>query len=529
MLRLTGDARVADEIELSTLNSVLGLHSASGRWVTYDTPPDGTRIDSEVTLGWQGREGSPELNCCSVNGARGLGMVSDWALMQDAEGLLLNWYGPSEFTVPLRESAVEVTLRQHTGYPVEGRVAMRVAPAAPVRFRLKLRIPRWSRDTTAAVNGTPVGPVEPGAYLAIERTWRDGDLVELDFDLSMHCWPGHNARAGTTSLYRGPLLLAFDARYNDLEPDALPALDARRLRLEPAAWPHWLAPVTLLRCAAADGRTLRLCDFASAGESGTPYRSWLPVANAAGALPEFFAPPHPRRLRAEIGRFAKRYRAHLHSTNIALYRRSDLIRLASDAAGFLQACEQARALIAASPDTSEARSLAEALERIAAASDIMAPALPERLQRELDELHDEPVCTLSDWRVGDLQPALADIRDAGLPPEAEFERSLPPRGGSLWTGVDAVHGGRPGTLFLRVTATMPRTERARLMYGADGPVKVWLNGRAVDWRRDPSHEERPEEYRTEVDWRQGENTLVFALDTSGGRARRGVHISIPDR
>jgi hypothetical protein len=26
---------------------------------------------------------------------------------------------------------------------------------------------------------------------------------------------------------------------------------------------------------AADGRTLRLCDFASAGAAGTPYRTWL--------------------------------------------------------------------------------------------------------------------------------------------------------------------------------------------------------------------------------------------------------------
>ena len=289
MLRLTGDARVADEIELSTLNAVLGLHSASGRWVTYDTPPDGTRIDSGVTLGWQGREGSPELNCCSVNGARSLGMVSDWALMQDAEGLLLNWYGPSEFTVPLRESAVEVTLRQHTRYPVEGRVALRVAPSAPAAFGLKLRIPRWSRNTTVAVNGTPVAPVEPGAYLAIERTWRDGDLVELDLDLSVHCWPGHNARSGTTSLYRGPLLLTFDARYNDVEPDALPALDARRLRLEPAAWPHWLAPVTLLECAAGDGRTLRLCDFASAGAprsiGGRGTTRWCSPSTPAAAGP----------------------------------------------------------------------------------------------------------------------------------------------------------------------------------------------------------------------------------------------------
>ncbi|MDD9985510.1 MAG: hypothetical protein OXQ31_04475 [Spirochaetaceae bacterium] len=35
--------------------------------------------------------------------------------------------------------------------------------------------------------------------------------------------------------------------------------------------------------------------------------------------------------------------------------------------------------------------------------------------------------------------------------------------------------------------------------------------------------------RYRIDGRQGENALVFALDASGGRARRGVHISIPDR
>ena len=38
MLKLTGDSVVADEIELSTLNSVAGMHTASGRWATYNTP-----------------------------------------------------------------------------------------------------------------------------------------------------------------------------------------------------------------------------------------------------------------------------------------------------------------------------------------------------------------------------------------------------------------------------------------------------------------------------------------------------------
>ena len=90
MLKLTGDSVVADEIELSTLNSVLGMHSASGRWATYNTPMDGIRRASAHSIVFQAREGSPELNCCSVNSARGFGHVSDWAVMRDGEGLMVN-------------------------------------------------------------------------------------------------------------------------------------------------------------------------------------------------------------------------------------------------------------------------------------------------------------------------------------------------------------------------------------------------------------------------------------------------------
>ena len=55
---------------------------------------DGVRKASAHDIVFQAREGSPELNCCSVNGARGFGMISDWALMRAGDGLLVNWYGP---------------------------------------------------------------------------------------------------------------------------------------------------------------------------------------------------------------------------------------------------------------------------------------------------------------------------------------------------------------------------------------------------------------------------------------------------
>ncbi len=116
MLKLTGDCVAADEAELSTLNSVLGMHSRTGRWATYNTPSDGMRFASAHHIVFQSRAGSPELNCCSVNSPRGLGLVSDWAVMRSADGLHVNYYGPSRFAVAL-DGGGHCEIVQETDYP----------------------------------------------------------------------------------------------------------------------------------------------------------------------------------------------------------------------------------------------------------------------------------------------------------------------------------------------------------------------------------------------------------------------------
>ena len=118
--------------------------------------------------------------------------------------------------------------------------------------------------------------------------------------MSLHFWRGERECEGLTSVYRGPLLLAYDHRYN-LERAAgnrdeprdynewsaqidyglnVPELDARQMIGRPVAWEDWLPPLLLLEYEATDGKPVRLCDFASAGVAGTPYASWLPVRNA---------------------------------------------------------------------------------------------------------------------------------------------------------------------------------------------------------------------------------------------------------
>src|SRR5262249_16565004 len=178
MLPRTGESSVADELEPSTLNSALGMWTPSGRWSTYNTPMGGVRKANFHEIGFQCRPGSPELNCCSVNAARGLGLLGEWAVMRDADGLFPNCYGPGTITAPL-ESGVMVTLVLDTNYPLAGFVRIRVGPERSGRFALRVRIPHWSSRTKVVVNGEPVSDVVPGRYLALSRVWQPGDVVEF--------------------------------------------------------------------------------------------------------------------------------------------------------------------------------------------------------------------------------------------------------------------------------------------------------------------------------------------------------------
>jgi len=289
MMRLTGDCLVADDLELTLFNSIIGMHSFTGRWATYNTPMDGVRRASAHDIVFQSREGTPELNCCSVNSARGFGMISDWALMGDSEGLVLNWYGPGTLQTRL-DSGVTVKLLQETTYPRDGHIALRVAPDVTESFTLKLRIPAWSAETRVAVNGEQVDHVTPGTYLSLTRTWQLGDTIEIGLDMSLHSWTGEQECAGKTSIYRGPLLLTYDRRFNTLDPDQIPKLDASRLDGRVVHWPGRMQPVLLMEFTGSEGQPLRLVDFGSAGEGGTPYLSWLTVNSEGNALPEYFSP-----------------------------------------------------------------------------------------------------------------------------------------------------------------------------------------------------------------------------------------------
>ncbi len=280
-LALTGDSRCADELELSTFNAAAGAQHPSGRWWTHDTPMDGVREASSASLASQARAGTPELNCCSVGGPRSLGMLAEWAVMSTSDGIAVNFYGPGSFQGKLPDNS-PVALKWETSYPLSEKVVLRVDSLVPRRFNLKLRVPEWSKQTIVRLNNSRVPNVLAGRYLELSRRWDTGDRVTLEFDFALRTLFRSRDAAGVVSIYRGPLLLAYDQRHNAFDGGSLPEIEPSRLSESREVMVRGdkekdpLAPWLLLDLPAKDGNRVRVCDFASAGNAGTQYRSWLP-------------------------------------------------------------------------------------------------------------------------------------------------------------------------------------------------------------------------------------------------------------
>ena len=124
------------------------------------------------------------------------------------------------------------------------------------------------------VNGETFS-AQPGSYCDLERIWKEGDTIALRFDMSLRLWVGEAECAGKVSLYHGPLLLAYDPRFDAYSVDDIPEIDLslpiKRVTYTGAE----PSPMLLLSFATKTGGRIVLCDFASAGVCGTRYRSWL--------------------------------------------------------------------------------------------------------------------------------------------------------------------------------------------------------------------------------------------------------------
>lgn len=286
MLKMTGDPYVADELELTTWNGLIGAQQSSGRSFTYNTPMEGDKKASAHDIVFQAIAGSSELNCCSVNGPRGFGMIGQWGLTAEGEQLTINYYGASETTLTT-DKGYSATVVQSGSYPFGPDIKLKFDLESGYTGSVRLRIPCWSKKTAITLNAQPtVQEASPGTYFVLDNI-KTGDVVEIELDMSPHYWQGNYELGGKTALYTGPILLACDQRFNNGVTNVSSPIKLSNLKIEPIECPDTLYPEPYLLVKASDGKNnVILCDFASAGQTGTTYTTWLSTEKELPVLRE---------------------------------------------------------------------------------------------------------------------------------------------------------------------------------------------------------------------------------------------------
>jgi DUF1680 family protein len=240
LLRVTRDSRYGDSMERVMYNTVLG---------SLPLEPDG-RTYYYSDYNFQGRKvyHKERWACCSGTLPQ---VAADYRINTyfcDPRGVYVNLYIPS--TLKWRQDGAQLSLTQKGDYPNQEQIELEVTASKPTRFAVNLRIPAWADGASIAVNGKRQ-PAQAGTFAQIEREWKRGDRIEIEFPMKPRLEPIDPQHPGTVALVVGPLVLFA---ITDAEPAvtrqqllAAKKITMNQWQMETADGPVKMAPFTAIK------------------------------------------------------------------------------------------------------------------------------------------------------------------------------------------------------------------------------------------------------------------------------------------
>jgi len=208
----TADPAYAEYHERALWNGILGTQH----------PRDGSKLYYvSLAAGYWKLFGAPHADywCCTGSGCESFAKLADSIYFWDDRGLYVSQFLASELAWTERG----VTITQDTTFPAEPRTQLIVKTARPVAFELRVRVPAWSARGSARLNGAPLeGFAAPGGYFVLDRTWRDGDRLEIALPMAVAAAPMPDDPTIQAMTY-GPIVLAARMGTAGLSPAILRA------------------------------------------------------------------------------------------------------------------------------------------------------------------------------------------------------------------------------------------------------------------------------------------------------------------
>jgi len=199
LLRATRDSSYGDSMERVLYNTIAGATPilADGTSFYYS---DYNNASRKVHY----RDKWP---CCSGTFPQ---LTADYGISsyyKSEDGVYVNLFVPTR--VSWSQNNTACTLTQTTEYPRANTTQFALALAKPEPFTLYVRIPAWAgAKTILSVNGRRAeSPIEPGKFLALQRTWKDGDRVEMEIEMPLRLEAIDEQNPNNVALMHGPVAL----------------------------------------------------------------------------------------------------------------------------------------------------------------------------------------------------------------------------------------------------------------------------------------------------------------------------------
>lgn len=216
LFRLSPEARYADFYERAMYNHILSTqHPRHGGYVYFTSArPAHYRVYSAP---------NSAMWCCVGTGMENHGKYGEFIYSHEGDNLYVNLFVASR--LDWKEKGI--TLTQETRFPDEETARLTLRMKKPVKARLLIRHPWWSKagEMKVICKGKDYATSsQPSGYIAIDRKWKDGDIIEITAPMQVTIEELPNI-PNYIAIMRGPILLG--ARMGTDHLDGLVADDSR--------------------------------------------------------------------------------------------------------------------------------------------------------------------------------------------------------------------------------------------------------------------------------------------------------------
>lgn len=177
LFKITGDIQYADYYENAYINEIIsGINPETG--MTTYFKPMGTGyfklFGTETNSFW----------CCTGSGMENYTKLNDSMYFNNGNDLYVNMYVSSE----LNWAEKGFALTQSANIPLSGNVIFTVGKAPVSPINIKFRAPYWiaaGQNVSITINNITFYPVKMNGYLEVNRVFKAGDKIELNFPMEV--------------------------------------------------------------------------------------------------------------------------------------------------------------------------------------------------------------------------------------------------------------------------------------------------------------------------------------------------------